>query len=377
MSLKKKAAKIAEELIDDALRVAVKRKAKPETLASIMDRLPPEAVAVKRVVKPAEVKREPRLEPRKKEQPKVEKLAVGLSERRAPEPAKLSVFDLEGKPFITSMSDLSAGGDDVLAVNDVVLPEPVKRMGGQDYMFDAPGSVWASDLGPAGRHLALARELRRETGQDPLFLPWQMGPRAIDFAHMPRELMLRYASEALGARDKKRLTKDVRGIVSEFRALDDPASVEMFREAVGGQRAALNRLLDQYRERGGLGMGEARWAMTDTEQLGRPLTSLYNVGEIDARGALAPSSHPSYRTALPGGGVGRLEEEIGALELLPELMAEAGIDDPFSFPVGKAEPGTRSPLRAMQMAPKGGIITDKKLRKIEERLAVKKAKKKD
>lgn len=374
MSRSKKLLDAAEEVAEFAVR-KLGRRAKPETLETIMSRLPPEAKKP-RVVRPAEAKPEPRMEPRKKEQPKVARLSVVLSERRAPEPKKLSVFDLEGKPFITSMSDLSAAGDDVLAVNDVVLPEPVKRMGGQDYMFDAPGSVWASDLGQAGRHLALARELRRETGQDPLFLPWQMGPKAIDFAHMPRELMLRYASEALGARDKKRLTKDVKAIVPEFRALDDPASVEMFREAAGAQRGALNRLMDQYRERGGLGMGEARWAMTDTEQLGRPLTSLYNVGVIDARGALAPSGHPSYRTALPGGGVGRLEEEIGALDLLPELMAEAGIDDPFGFPIGVVE-GVKSPLRAMQMAPKGGVITDKKLRKIEERLAVKKAKKKD
>lgn len=362
---------IVEEIVEFAVKKLGRKGAKRETLESVMSRMPPEL----RVVRPATVKPEPRIEPRKKEQPKVARMEVALSKRRAPEPKKLSVFDLEGKPFITSMSDLSAAGDDVVAINDVPLASPVKRMGGQDYMFDAPGSVWAADIGNAGRHMALARELRRETGEDPLFMPWAMGPKAIDFAHMPREVMLQYDAAALGARDRNKLAKDIRGIVPEFRSVEDPASIEVFREAVGGQRAALNRLLDQYRERGGLGLGEARYATTDTEQLGRPLTSLYNVGVIDARAGLQPSNHPSYRTAIPGEGVGRLQEPVGALELLPELMAEAELIDPFGFPVGVVE-GVKSPLRALQMKPKGGIITDKMLREIEKRLAVKSKKKK-
>lgn len=359
---------IVEEVIEFAVKKLGRTKAKRETLEAIMDRLPAEA----RVVRPATVKAEPRLEPRKKEQPKVQKMQVALSARRAPEPKKLSVFDLEGKPFITSMSDQSAAGDDILAINDVPLDEPVKRMGGQDYMFDAPGSVWAADTTNAGRHLAMARELRRQTGEDPLFMPWSMGPTAIDFAHMPRELMLRYNAAAMGAKDRGRLARDVRAIVPDFKAADDPASIEVFREAAGSQRAALNRLLDQYRERGGLGLGEARYATTDLDQLGQPLTSLRNVGVIDARAGLEPSGHPSYRTSVPGEGIGRLQEPVGALELLPELMAEAELTDPFGFPVGVV-PGKKSPLRALQMKPKGGVITEKMLREIEKRLAVKKS----
>lgn len=371
--LKDLAVRAAEDAARGAERQTIKRGARgaaktgKELVSELWAKgLPEEA----RVVRPAQVKAEPRIEKRKKEQPKVSKLAVTLSKARAPEPKELSVFDLEGRPFITSMSDLSAAGDDILAVNDVPLAAPVKRMGGQDYMFDAPGSVWAADLGNAGSHLALARELRRKTGEDPLFMPWAMGPTAIDFAHMPREVMLQYAAEALGKREKGRLTKDVRTVVPEFREMGDPASTEAFREASGKQRAALNRLLDQYRERGGLGIGEARYATTDVDQLGRPLTSLRNVGVIDTGAGLQPSGHPSYRTSIPGGGIGRLKEPVGALELLPELMAEADLRDPFGFPVG-VTPGQKSPLRSLQMAPKGGVITDKMLRAIEQRLAVK------
>lgn len=327
-----------------------------------------------RRVTPAKVAFDPRIETRKGETPKIETMSVELSPRSVAEPTSLSVFDLEGKPFITSMSDMSAAGDDITAINDVPLAEPVSRRGGQDYMFDNPGSVWASDMGPAGRHLELARRLKTETGQNPVFLPWAMGPTAIDFAHMPRELMLQYAASNLNKRGRQALAKDIRGVVPEFRATDDPASIEIFREAVGPQRAALNRLLDQYRDKGGLGIGAARLATTDLEQIGAPLTSLRNVGVIDTGASLSPSTHPSYRTSIPGEGLGRLREPVGALELLPDLMAQAELSGPFDFPVGVV-PGVKSPLRALQMGPKGGVITEEMLRAIEERLAARKGEK--
>lgn len=315
-------------------------------------------------VRPSAKVSDPRIEPRKKEAEKVSNLEVGLRSRKTAPAPELSIFDMEGRPFITSMSDLSAAGDDIVSINDVNLSEPVRRMGGQDYMFDNPGSVWAADMKSAGEHLDLARRLKAATGYDPLFFPWAMGPRAIDFAHMPRETMLRYAAEAMPAKQQRQLAVDIRGIVPDFKALDDPASVERFREAYGSQRGALNRLMDLQRDKGGLGIGEARLATTDLDQVGLPLTSLRNVGVIEAKSSLQPSTHPSYRVSIPGGGMGRLKENIGALQLLPDLMREANLTDPFGFPVGVV-PGVKSPLRSLQMGPKGGLVTEDLLRLIE------------
>lgn len=389
MSWKSKLAKLAvdfgedvarrlEGMLPDTATVAEARTAarslaaKPAARAASKPAAKPARDLAVRRVRPARVAMDPRIEKRTGERPKVEAMEVELTPRATREAPVLSVFDLEGKPFITSMSDLSAAGDDITAINDVVLPEPVSRRGGQDYMFDNPGSVWAADLGSAGRHLDLARRLKTETGQDPLYLPWAMGPTAIDFAHMPRELMLQYAAANMGKRGAQRLAKDVRGVVPEFKSVGDPSSMEAFREASGSQRAALNRLLDQQRDAGGLGMGAARLATTDLEQIGVPLTSLRNVGVIDPSARLAPSTHPSYRTSVPGEGVGRLQEPIGALELLPDIMAEAKLDDPFGFPVGVVK-GVKSPMRALQMGPKGGVITEGMLRAIERRLAARKS----
>jgi len=378
MRRRKRIVEAIEGVVDD---LAVKPRAKPKRKA----KLPSENAAASRLeaaaekkptpsgdlavrrIRPAQEAFDPRIEPRKRERPKVDSMEISLSAKRAAEPEALSVFDLEGRPFVTSMSDMSAAGDAVNAVDDVDLSVPVRRMGGQDFMFDDPNAVWAADLGNAAAHLEVARALRKDTGQDPLFLPWAMSPSAIDFAHMPRELMLRYAESNMSKAAQRSLAKDIRAILPDFKALDDPASVELFREATGTRRAALNRLLDQRRDEGGLGLGAARLAMTDLEQIGSPLTSLRNVGEISARSELEPSRHPSYRTAIPGEGVGRLREPLGALDLLPAIMRDAGLTDPFGFPVGVVE-GVKSPLRALQMKPKGGVITHDVLRAIEDRL---------
>jgi hypothetical protein len=234
-------------------------------------------------------------------------------------------------------------------------------------MFDQPQSVWAADLNNANAHLDLARRLQSETGQDPLFMPWSMGEQAIDFSHMPRELMLRYAQANMPKSTARRLTRDIRGVVPEFVDLNDPQSIQAFLGATGKQRRELNRLLDQYRDRGGLGLGAARMATTDPGQLDTPLTSLRNVGRIDPSREAIRSSHPSYGHSVPGAGIGRLvENNIGALDLLPDLRRSA---DPFDFPRGVV-PGEPSPLRALQMSPKGGIITEDILRNIEKRFEV-------
>lgn len=361
--------KLLEEAIDFAVKSTTKKAERKSVAAAAKKAAAREgAHVVDEVVQPAaRVRVDHRIEPRKKEAANVANMRVAVRKRQTQRPEGLSVFELEGKPFITSMSDRSAAGDDIVGINDVSFREPVSRLGGQDYMFDTPNSVWAADLGSAGTHLDLARRLRAETGQDPLFLPWAMGPTAIDFAHMPREAMLRYASEVLNKNGARSLTSDIRAILPDFKALDDPASFELFREAGGKNRAALNRLLDLRREETGLGMGGARLATTDLDQMDAPLTSLRNVGKVSSSSSLSPSTHPSYRTSIPGEGIGRLKEPVGALQLLPDLMERAGLDDPFGFPAGVV-PGVASPLRALQMGPKGGVITDRILRAVEEYL---------
>ena len=72
-------------------------------------------------------------------------------------------------------------------INNVELPSKVKLHGGQDYMFDNAGEVWASGKSPVNSILKRATQLKKQTGEDPFLLPWRMAPSGSDFAHMTGE----------------------------------------------------------------------------------------------------------------------------------------------------------------------------------------------
>jgi hypothetical protein len=315
-------------------------------------------------VRPADVAVDPRIESRKGELDKIANLEMELAPRVTDPAPEVSIFDYEGHPYITSMSDLAAAGDDIVSINGERFRVPFSRRGGQDYMFDNPGSVWASERKPAERHVELADQLQRMTGKDVLYMPWTMGPNAVQFSHMPRGIQYSYADAALGGADRNALAAGIKDILPDWRGFEDPGSAETFMTATGSARGALNKLMDTFRTRGGLGKGEATYAATDLEQMNTPLTTLRNVGVIDPRFAASPSSHASYNYSIPGRGVGRLKENIGALGLSPDVMAALNYETPFDFPVG-VQPGTKSPLRAMQMKPQGGILDYETLRFLE------------
>jgi hypothetical protein len=315
-------------------------------------------------VRPADVATDPRIESRKGELGKIANLEVELAPRVTDPAPEVSIFDYEGHPYITSMSDLAAAGDDIVSINGVRFRVPFSRRGGQDYMFDNPGSVWASERGPAERHVELADQLQQMTGKDVLYMPWTMGPKAVKFSHMPRGVQYSYADAAMEGADRRALAAGIKEILPNWRGFEDPDSAEMFMTVTGKARGALNTLMDKYRNRGGLGEGEAIYASTDLDQINTPLTTLRNVGIIDPRFGASPSSHASYNYSIPGRGVGRLKENIGALGLSPDVMAALKYETPFDFPVG-VQPGTKSPLRAMQMKPQGGLLDYETLRFLE------------
>ena len=316
-------------------------------------------------VRPADVATDPRIEGRKGELGKISELELEIAPRVTDEAPEVSIFDMEGMPYITSMSDLSAAGDDIISINGVPLRVPFSRRGGQDYMFDNPGEVWASDLKPAREHVELADKLRRETGRDVLFMPWTMGPLSVKFSHQPRGIQYSYADAAMEGADRRALENEIQNILPDWRSFEDPESADLFMSATGKARGALNTVMDRFRSRGGLGIGEGIYAATDLSQIGAPLTSLRNVGFIDPSFSVQPSSHASYRFSVPGGGRGRLREtNLGAFALDPDLIRDYGYETPFDFPVGVV-PGVKSPMRSYQMGPQSGIITEDALRYIE------------
>jgi len=302
---------------------------------------------------------DPRFDPRKKERERLESLTVGVAPRGLDVP-EVSLQDFEGRPFVTSMSDRTAAGGMLTDVRGRSLESPVDLRGGQDFMFDEnAGQVWASGRGPAGAILAAAKRIRRETGENPLFIPWRMAPTGGDFATMTGETMLSFARDNMSKKNKKALDKSLKEVIEGWPGIDSAQAFEAYRNAsADARKLAMNSMDVGFRDKGGLSIGEARLAVSDASQLAAQEGGIQNVGTIlsEADTTIGRATHPSYPYSVPGEGVGRIKEDVNVFQLLPEIVEQRGIPDPLN--------PRATDLRSMQMGAKTGRITPEILRNI-------------
>ena len=299
---------------------------------------------------------DPRYDPRVLEQARMQAMTRDVQlNPNAKNPQTISLTSLAGMPFITSMADRTAAGGSLLGIDNVQFNRPVGLLGGQDFMFNNPGLVWSSGNAPANALMKYAAEVKSATGQNPIYLPYRMAPTGGDFAQMTGETMLAYADAAMGSRQKNRLDKSIKKFIPTWSGVSDPASVQQFRAAPDKKRKAIKAMMDRdFRNEGGLNIGSARLAVSDPMQLAAQEGGLQNVGEIFAGSPLIQSTHPAYPGGVPGRGIGTLAEDINVFQLLPDVVKARGIPDPMN-------PRPRD-LRAMQMHPYAGIITDELLK---------------
>jgi hypothetical protein len=301
---------------------------------------------------------DPRFDPRVKEREKLLKLEPQVESRGTVNAPEISIADLEGRPFITSMSDRTAAGGLLRGINDVEFRQPVNLQGGQDFMFENPGMVWASGVRPTKQIQKLAEEVKVITGQDPLYIPWRMAPTGGDFASMTGETMLNYADAALPKKVKKSVDAEIGKLIPDWAGLGSERAMQQFRTAKDSTRKLIKQKLDvNFREQGGLGIGEARVAVTDPRQLVAPDTGIQNVGRIYTdKPIVAKSGHPAYPAGVPGEGIGRIKEDVRVYELLEPVAKARGVADPRN--------PSQQDIRALQMKPYYGRITEDILKRM-------------
>jgi len=298
---------------------------------------------------------------------------INIGDPRIGDVRQIDLADYEGYPFFTSMSDRSAAGDVILDINGV--PVNVSRRGGHNYMLDPESGefVWASDkdviLKKKGDELSdtsffqTAKNLKKEYGKDPLIIPWTMAPTGIDFSTQVGETMLSYARNAMNRKDLASLDKDVKKVIPDWPGIDNPDWIASFRNTTGNQRKAVSDLLDKnYVSKGGITSGIARYANIDSDLRMARDGQLMNAGIVDTSRYPVTDNilvHPTYNTGLYGEGIGRIGGDVQVFEMLPEARALMGVVDPLNPP--------RNALRALEMKPYGGVITESALRGIEDR----------
>jgi hypothetical protein len=175
---------------------------------------------------------------------------------------------------------------------------------------------------------------------------------------MTGESMLSFAEANMNKGTKKKLDSKIKKMIPEWAGVNDPKSIEQFRGAPDTVRKALKNMMDtEFRDAGGLSIGQARLAVADPKQLKGAEGGLMNVGEIFAdRPLITQSGHASYPYGVPGQGLGRLTEDVNIFQLMPNVVQARGIPDPMS--------PRQTDLRALQMKPYAGVITEGLLKQL-------------
>lgn len=302
---------------------------------------------------------DPRFDARKLEQERLRNLqttVVPIYDYSIP---KINLADYQDYPFITSMSDRTRTGL-LTDIDGVSLNRPVYLQGGQPYMYENPGQVWASGTKPASDIYKMAGILKQTTGKDPLYIPWVMSPSGSDFANMTGETMLSYAQTVMGRDTKKALDRQIKNrFIPDWKGLDDPASIDQFKNLSDRKRKSMKKtLLDkEFRNEGGLSIGEARLAIADPNQLNLPDASILNVGQVfPDQPLIMQSGHSAYPLGVPGQGLGAVPESRNIFDLLVMHRLNRGIIDPSN--------PSRKDIRTLEMKPYAGLLDESLLKSL-------------
>ena len=248
--------------------------------------------------------------------------------------------DLEGRGFVSGMADTSRGDlSRVVAVNDQ--PIDMVRHGGVDYMRQPQnaekGILWASDVGQVSglTNAAKAAELLPGVLRSPLYLPYGMGGKSTDFATMTADVMVPMAKANLKKKDKKLLDKRIRQgsgtKTNEFTpqpdwpGIDSP-EVDKWLASAGGNRKAVQKAIDEFRDEAGINLSQARAAIVDPTQLDPRVGDLRSVGIMDMVNAPRPGNHPSYNTDIMGSYLGRFGKGANLLSDLNPMIRTTQAD---------------------------------------------------
>ena len=288
--------------------------------------------------------------------------------------------DLIDRPFITGMSDTSRSGlETVTSVNNVPLNAVMrggKYFGLQPQNLER-GIAFASAPGAVMGQLNRAAAAQALGGRPVAFIPFGMRPASPDFATMSTDIMVPYAQQVMSRSDKIALDRRIREgtgsktddkkPIPDWVGIDN-ATPEYLKE-LGGDRKAVTKALDEFRDAGSLSRSQARAIVTDPTQFEPVFGDIDMIYELDPQAVadrrFLDSDHPSYESALLGRPLGALRdtEKVNIFEFNPlagtqdkgfynfrQKQLDAGRD----FPIG----GSLSSPTMKAFLPGGhGIIT--------------------
>lgn len=223
----------------------------------------------------------------------------------------LQLDDILNSTLIPAYGDRTAAGVNVQGVGDLRYSDPVRSLGGADFMREQGTGLWANAGTPAR---SLARNAQRvlEDGGDPLMAFTAMGAQSGDFSTMmARSILNQIDPDRMDPAAVARFDERVRSQVPSFEGLTAPdLERRLFDGHTGSQRWQMWQEMDKaaYRDAGLPDVGLARRAITDPRQLdATPFDTGLTIGRMNGEvipPGRAAVEHPSYNTQLGGDYIG-------------------------------------------------------------------------
>jgi hypothetical protein len=231
--------------------------------------------------------------------------------------SRLAFQDLEGYPYMSTMADRLAANRRLTGIGGKDLDIPINLTGGQGFMgFNE--DLWVSGVKPIQDMQKAAREIKDLYGIDPLLMPFRMAPSGGDFAHATGQAMLSFASKYMNKSAKKDLDKKMKSVMPDWVGIDNPDMINQFSNLPDTQRKNLMKFMDtNYRDDGGISLGQARLAVSDQDQLKGIDMGFQNVGQLDLEKGINPTGgNLVYPSSFAGKSLGVVDQT----ENIPTLL---------------------------------------------------------
>jgi hypothetical protein len=279
----------------------------------------------------------------------------GLQERRM-----INLEDYIGRPFLNVQYDPSRTGT-LTNIQGAPLRTPVDLTGGQDYMRGIePGRLTASGTSVLKKIDLARRALKTKYGEDPLFIPSGMQKTGGDFNHMQVAAMAEYAASNMPADTFRKMAQEVKDRTGID--ISDPSYIPDLSKVTGDTRKAAQAIMDNYRNQGGISVGEARLATHDPDQVNDDFLNSpsMNMGILSDSSDIISSRHGTYPASNLGEYEGTFAQRFPVMALDPARLKEIvsggpGLMTSRSVDINNVQP---SDIRSMSMAPVGGILTE-------------------
>ena len=243
---------------------------------------------------------------------------------------RVAIQDLEGYPYMSTMADRLAANRRLTSIGGKDLDIPINLTGGQGFMgFNE--DLWISGVKPIQDMQKAAQEIKDLYGVDPLLMPFRMAPSGGDFAHATGQAMLSFASKYMNKPAKKDLDKKMKSVMPDWVGIDNPDMINQFSNLPDKQRKNLMKFMDtNYRNDGGISLGQARLAVSDQDQLKGIDMGFQNVGQLDLEKGINPTGgnlvYPSSFAGRSLGVVDQTDNIPTLLDLNPRKFNRAVFD---------------------------------------------------